>query len=69
VIMQYVSILLPSTHVFEGMRAILLDGTVPWNQLAAAIAMNAVWLGGAILLFSRQFHQARVRGALLSIGE
>jgi hypothetical protein len=28
-----------------------------------------VWLGLATLLFAWQFHQARVRGALLSIGE
>ena len=68
-IMQYVSMLLPSTHVFEGMRAILLDGTVPWSELMAAVAMNVVWLGGAIVLFGRQFHEARVRGALLNVGE
>jgi ABC-2 type transport system permease protein len=61
--------LLPSTHVFEGMRAILLDGTVPWSELMAAVAMNVVWLGGAIVLFGRQFHEARVRGALLNVGE
>ena len=30
----------------------------------AAFALNAVWLAGAALLFARQFHQARVRGAL-----
>jgi len=68
-IMQYVSMLLPSTHVFEGMRAILMEGTVPWNELMAAIGMNVVWLGGASLLFARQFHEARVRGALLNVGE
>jgi ABC-2 type transport system permease protein len=68
-VMQYVAMLLPSTHVFEGMRGILLDGVVPWRELVAAFAMNAVWLAGAILLFARQFHQARVRGALLNVGE
>ena len=40
-----------------------------WDHLAAAFALNAVWLVAAALLFARQFHQARVRGALLSIGE
>ena len=68
-VMQYISMLLPSTHVFEGMREIVLEGTMPWDELLFAAVMNAVWLGGAILLFARQFHQARVRGALLSIGE
>jgi ABC-2 type transport system permease protein len=60
---------LPTTHVFEGMRAALLQGVVRWDHLAAAFALNMVWLGGAALLFGRQFHAARVSGALISIGE
>jgi ABC-2 type transport system permease protein len=60
---------LPTTHVFEGMRAILLDGTVRWDHMAAAFALNAIWLAGAALLFAKQFHAARVSGALISIGE
>jgi len=34
-----------------------------------AFALNAVWLAGAALLFASQFRQARLRGALMSIGE
>lgn len=60
---------LPTSHVFEGMRGVLLEGVVHWDQLATAFGLNAIWLAGAALLFARQFHQARVRGALLSIGE
>ncbi len=67
--MQWVSWALPSTHVFEGMRAVLLDGMVRWDHLLAAVILNVVWFGGAVLLFARQFHQARVKGAMLSIGE
>jgi ABC-2 type transport system permease protein len=68
-VLQPVSLALPTTHVFEGMRAILLQGHVRWDHLAAAFALNIVWIAGAALLFARQFHQARVRGALMSIGE
>jgi ABC-2 type transport system permease protein len=60
---------LPTSHVFEGMRGILLNGVVRWDHLAAAFALNLVWLGAACLLFARQFHQARVSGALVSMGE
>jgi ABC-2 type transport system permease protein len=60
---------LPTTHVFEGMRAALLNGTIRWDHLAAAFALNMVWLAAAALLFTRQFHAARVSGALISIGE
>jgi ABC-2 type transport system permease protein len=51
------------------MRGILLDGVVRWDHLVWAFGLNAIWLGVATLIFARQFHQARVRGALLSIGE
>jgi ABC-2 type transport system permease protein len=67
--LQPVALVLPSAHVFEGMRAIILNGVVRWDQLAAAVALNAVWLVAAAVLFARQFRQARLRGALISIGE
>jgi ABC-2 type transport system permease protein len=68
-IVQPLALALPSAHVFEGMRAIVLHGAVSWPHLFAAAALNAVWLIAASMLFARQFRQARVRGALLSIGE
>jgi ABC-2 type transport system permease protein len=64
-----IALSLPSAHVFEGMRGVLLDGVIPWNHLLWAFGLNGIWLGLASLLFAWQFHQARVRGALLSIGE
>ncbi len=67
--LQPVALTMPAAHVFEGMRGILLDGVVRYDHLAAATGLNILWLGAASLLFARQFHQARVRGALLSIGE
>jgi ABC-2 type transport system permease protein len=69
VLLQPIALALPSAHVFEGMRAIVLNGEVRWDHLIAAFALNAVWLAGAALLFARQFRQARLRGALMSIGE
>jgi ABC-2 type transport system permease protein len=66
---QPIALALPSAHVFEGMRAVLLTGTVPWGHMAWAFGLNAVWLAAAVAVFAQQFRQARVRGALLSIGE
>jgi ABC-2 type transport system permease protein len=68
-VLQPIALALPSAHVFEGMRGIVLQGEVRWDHLAAAFALNAVWLAAAGLLFARQFRQARLRGALMSIGE
>jgi len=68
-VVRPVALALPSTHVFEGMRAVLLHGSPAWGQMGWSAALNLVWMAAAILLFARQFHAARVRGALISIGE
>ena len=68
-VLQPVALALPAAHVFEGMRGVLLDGVIPWHHLLWAFLLNILWLAAATLLFARQFHAARVRGALLSIGE
>jgi ABC-2 type transport system permease protein len=64
-----IALALPSSHVFEGMRAALLTGAIRWDHMAWAVGLNALWLAAAIAVFAQQFRQARVRGALLSIGE
>jgi ABC-2 type transport system permease protein len=63
-----VALALPSTHVFEGMRA-ALQGTLRWDHLAWAAGLDSVWLAAAFLLFAAQFRAARTRGALVSVGE
>ena len=60
---------LPSSHVFEGMRAALSDGIVRWDHMAWAFGLNAVWMVAALAVFSAQFRHARQGGALLNIGE
>ncbi len=66
--LQPVSLAIPATHVFEGMRAALTEGRIAWDHLAWAVALDGVWLALAAWIFLAQFHQARVRGALLNIG-
>lgn len=67
--MQFVSFAIPAAHVFEGMRAALLEGRLAWEHLAAAAALNLAWMAALGRLFLVQFEAARERGALLSIGE
>ncbi|NMJ41355.1 ABC transporter permease [Roseomonas sp. JC162] len=67
--LQPVALSIPAAHVFEGMRAALIDGRIAWDHLAWAVALDGVWLALAAWIFLAQFHQARVRGALLNIGE
>jgi len=67
--LQPISLAIPATHVFEGMRAALLEGRFAWDHLAYAFGLDLIWLGLAAWLFMAQFQAARVRGALMNIGE
>lgn len=67
--LQPVAWALPPAHVFEGMRAVLFDGTFPLGHFFAAVGLNALYLGATITLFLWVFRQARVRGQLLNMGE
>ena len=59
----------PAARVFEGMRAALLEGRIAWDHLAWALYLDAIWIGLGAWIFLRELHAARVRGALLNVGE
>jgi ABC-2 type transport system permease protein len=61
--------LLPASHVFEGMRALLLEHRFRFDHLAAALALNALYLTLAVRVFLHTFQVARQRGLLLQTGE
>ncbi|UFN47260.1 ABC transporter permease [Roseomonas sp. OT10] len=66
---QPFSLALPATHVFEGMRAALLEGRIAWGHLGAAFALDALWLAAMAAVFLAEFRRARRTGALLNVGE
>jgi ABC-2 type transport system permease protein len=67
--LQAIAYALPSAHVFEGMRAVLLDGTFPWRHFWQAAALNVVCLALGAALFALAVRHAREHGALLQMGE
>lgn len=67
--LQAVAFYLPSSHVFEGMRAVLFDGTFRVDLLFNALALNLVYLAVGAGAFLAYFRLARVRGQLLHVGE
>jgi len=67
--LQQVSWCLPTAAVFEGMRAILLDGTFRPDLLLRAFLLDALYLAIGAGLFLYSYHVARRRGLLLQIGE
>lgn len=60
---------LPSSYVFEGMRAILFENTIRADLLWGALALNVVYMALASGFFLLMFRLARIRGLLLQQGE
>jgi ABC-2 type transport system permease protein len=67
--LQPVALALPPEHIFAGMRAALFDHRMAWGELAMAGLLNIFWMVCAAFVFAGQFRAARVKGALISIGE
>ncbi len=67
--LQYVAAVLPSSHVFEGMRAVLFDHIFRVDLLLHAVLLNAAYLTAGFVSFLAFFKIARVRGQLLHVGE
>jgi len=60
---------LPASHIFEGMRAALAGQPPRWGQLGLASLLNLAWMAAGLAIFAGEFRRARIRGALISIGE
>jgi ABC-2 type transport system permease protein len=60
---------LPSTYVFEGMRAVMFGETFRTDYLLSGIGLDLVYLFLGATIFFIAFRDARRRGALLQMGE
>ncbi|HEX9449741.1 MAG TPA: ABC transporter permease [Dongiaceae bacterium] len=60
---------LPSTYVFEGMRAVLFEHHFRWSYFMASIACNVVLMALGIGIYLFAFAMARRKGLLLQVGE
>ncbi len=67
--LQWVAWALPTAPTFEGMRAILLDGTFRADLLVHALLLNAIYLAIGCALFLWSWRVARARGLILQVGE
>ena len=59
----------PASHVFEGMRAVMIEHTFRMDLLVNAVLLNVVYLAVGVGVFLAVFHSARKRGLLLNVGE
>ena len=59
----------PAAHVFEGMRGVLLDHTVPLAHLGWATGLNVLYLLLMIAIYQYTFSVCKDRGMLVRVGE
>lgn len=64
-----VGLALPSSHVFEGMRAVAREHVFLWDEFCWAVGLNLAYLAAGLLLYLYAFRVARRRGLLLQMGE
>jgi ABC-2 type transport system permease protein len=67
--LQPVAWAIPSSHVFEGMRAVLFDHRFDKELFFNAVLLNGLYIVLGMIVFLWVFRIARVRGLLLQVGE
>jgi len=66
---QPIALSLPSSHVFEGMRGVMLQNSFSWNHFGWAVGLNVIYMAVGIGAFLWAHRVARIRGLLLQSGE
>ena len=67
--MQSLAKFLPTVHIFESMRSILIDKKLIINDLVVIIFLNLFYLILSISFFIKMIKIARDRGLLFNQGE
>ncbi|MDA8171539.1 MAG: ABC transporter permease [Nitrospiraceae bacterium] len=68
--LRAVAMLIPASHAFEGMRAVIKNpGVFPAGQLAMASGLNLAYLLVSAWFFMRVYKKALIRGIIPKIGE
>jgi ABC-2 type transport system permease protein len=67
--LQPIAQALPPTHVFEGMRALVLEKQFRPDLMLVAFGLNIAYFAAAYALFHIFLWQARVKGGLMQLGE
>src|SRR5262245_17541350 len=67
--LQPVALALPPTYVFEGLRAIVLEGAFVGHLMVKALAFNVVYFIAGFAAFAYFLQSARIHGTLVQMGE
>lgn len=67
--LQVIAAGIPASHVFEGMRAVLVEGVFHWDSIARAMGLNAIYMVVGLVLYRLAIDHARRHGLLFQMGE
>jgi ABC-2 type transport system permease protein len=67
--LQWVALSLPPTHVFEGLRALVLEKHFDIGDMVTAFLLNIVYFSIAATAFGLLLRSARKSGSLMQTGE
>jgi ABC-2 type transport system permease protein len=67
--LQSIAWALPSTYVFEGMRAVLVDKQFRGDFMLTAAGLNLLYIGIGVAIYLAIFRMARRHGLLMQQGE
>ena len=68
-VLQWVAYILPSTHVFEGMRTVIATGTLPVSTMLYSYGLNIIYIGLVFWFFFAMFKKVKEKGLLLKLDQ
>ena len=68
-VLQGIAWAIPPSHIFEGMRTVLLEGSTPLGSLLWATMLNFGYLSLIVIWFYHTFNVCKDRGMLVRVGE
>lgn len=62
--LQFIARLFPAAYVFEGMRAVLIEGRLNNYYLLVAFLLNIIYLSLSLFFYKYMFQKAKEKGYL-----
>lgn len=67
--LQAIAKFIPSSHIFEGMRTVISNGSLPANELLWATGLNLTYMIASLIFFHWNFGVVKKKGLLAKVGE
>lgn len=68
-VLQSIAWMIPPSHIFEGMRMVLVDEIMPLNHILWATGLNLFFLVVMVSWFCHTFNVCKDKGMLVRVGE